>query len=107
MLDSGIRISGSSDAPVESYDALYGIQTATTRAAIDGSPQGGWLPTEKLSVEEALRLYTETPAYSVFMEEKIGKIKRRLQGRPDHFRSKPIGNSTGINLSNQRCEDVL
>ena len=33
--------------------------------------------------------------------------KRRLQGRPDHFRSKPIGNSTGINLSNQRCEDVL
>ena len=75
MLDRGIRISSSSDAPVESYDALYGIQTATTRAAIDGSPQGGWLPTEKLSVEEALRLYTETPAYSVFMEEKIGKIK--------------------------------
>ncbi len=75
MLDSGIRISGSSDAPVESYDALYGIQTAVTRADLNGKPEGGWLPYEKLTAMEALRLYTETPAYSVFMEERMGKIK--------------------------------
>lgn len=75
MVDRGIGISGSSDAPVESYDALYGIQTAVTRAGLDGKPEGGWLPEEKLSVMEALRLYTQTPAYSVFMEDKIGKIK--------------------------------
>lgn len=75
MLDKGIRISGSSDAPVESYDALYGIQTAMTRSGLDGKPEGGWLPAEKLSAMEALRLYTQAPAISVFMEDKLGKIK--------------------------------
>lgn len=75
MMKRGIPVSGSSDAPVESYDALYGMQTAVTRAGIDGRPEGGWLPDEKLTPLEALTLYTKAPAYSVFMEDRLGTIK--------------------------------
>lgn len=75
MLDAGIHISGSSDAPVESYDALEGIQAAVTRATFEGNPEGGWLPKEKLTVMEALSLYTSAPAYAVFQEHRMGKIK--------------------------------
>ena len=74
MKEHGITVSGSSDAPVEGYDALYGIQAAVTRADISGIPQGGWLPEEKLTAEEALKLYTSQPAYTVFQENHLGKI---------------------------------
>lgn len=75
MLNTGIHISASSDSPVESYDAMEGVQAAVTRATFDGHPQGGWLPKEKLTVTEALNLYTTAPAYSVFKEREMGKIK--------------------------------
>lgn len=74
MLEKGMIISGSSDCPVERCDALYGMQAAVTRMNLQGMPAGGFLPEERLSPYEALALYTKAPAYTVKMEEQIGRI---------------------------------
>lgn len=75
MLDCGIPLGGGSDCPVESHDPLWGIYCAATRKDEKGKPAGGWLPEEKLSVEEAVKLYTTGPAYLSFEEDKKGSIK--------------------------------
>lgn len=75
MLEHGIHLGGGSDCPVETCDPIWGIYCAVTREDINGRPDGGWLPYEKMSVEEAVRLYTVDPAYLSFEEEIKGTIK--------------------------------
>jgi predicted amidohydrolase YtcJ len=75
MLDYGISLGGGSDCPVETFDPLWGIYCAVTRADGRGEPAGGWLPSEKLSVEEAVKLYTIGSAYLAFEENQKGTIK--------------------------------
>ncbi|HYE10907.1 MAG TPA: amidohydrolase [Patescibacteria group bacterium] len=75
MLDYGLHLGGGSDSPVETFDPLWGIYCAVTRADGRGRPAGGWLPGEKLSVEEAVKLYTIGSAYLAFEEEQKGTIK--------------------------------
>jgi hypothetical protein len=48
---------------------------AVTRQTTSGSPPGGWLPGECLSVEEALRLYTCDGAYAAGTEDATGRLK--------------------------------
>ena len=56
LLDAGGILSFGSDWPVAPLDPLIGVYAAVTRAT-DDHP-GGWLPAEKINVEEALRAYT-------------------------------------------------
>ena len=74
MIEREIPVSGGSDSPVECYDALYGIQTAVTRSNLEGIPERGWLPEERLTPQQALALYTKGSAYAVKMEKKLGCI---------------------------------
>ncbi len=60
LLDAGIIVNGSSDAPIETLNPWDGIFRAVTRY----SGQDIWMPHEKVSVEEALSLYTANPAIS-------------------------------------------
>jgi predicted amidohydrolase YtcJ len=41
---------------------------------LDGKNPGGWIPQEKITVEEALRAYTAGDAYAMFAERKRGKL---------------------------------
>ena len=75
MLKHGIHMGGGSDCPVESFDPIWGIYCAVTREDINGNPPGGWMADEKLSVEEAIKLYTIGSAYVSFDENKKGTIK--------------------------------
>ena len=52
-------------------DQLY---RAVERKANDGNPTGGYMPEEKLSLEEAVRCYTVNSAKSVGMGEKLGSL---------------------------------
>jgi hypothetical protein len=70
MLEAGINLAGSSDAPVEPFHPLLGIYTAVTRKDLQGKPKGGWHKGECLSVKEALQLFTIHSAYQSY-EEKI------------------------------------
>jgi hypothetical protein len=53
---------------------LLGIYAAVTRRTLDGKHPGGWVPREKITVEEALRAYTTANAYGVFAERTRGKL---------------------------------
>jgi predicted amidohydrolase YtcJ len=62
LMDTGIPVMFSSDCPVCEPDPLVGIHAAVTRQRIDGTPQGGWYPHNRVTVAEAVRAYTATPA---------------------------------------------
>ncbi|ACB84022.1 amidohydrolase [Natranaerobius thermophilus] len=74
MLDKGINVSGSSDCPVEPFDPRLGIKAAVTRQDANNNPCGGWHPWEKVSVFEALKMYTVNSAYATFEEQVKGKL---------------------------------
>ncbi len=76
QIDSGARVAFGSDSPVESFEPLRGIHAAVTRRRADGSPgPDGWYPELRLSMAEALRGYTDGPAYAAGMESYAGKLK--------------------------------
>jgi predicted amidohydrolase YtcJ len=59
LLDSGATLAFGSDCPVEMLDPLPGIHAAVTRRRANGQPgPDGWIPAQRLSVEEAVRAYT-------------------------------------------------
>ena len=75
MLDLGIHASGGSDAPVDSFDAMENIYFAVTRKNIYGEPEEGWIPSERLSVDEAVKLFTKDAAYASYTEDENGTIE--------------------------------
>ncbi|MFQ6126550.1 MAG: amidohydrolase [Candidatus Heimdallarchaeota archaeon] len=72
MLDEGIKMVASSDSPTETMDPLFGIQIAVTRGTAKG---GSFIPKERISVEQALRMYTLDAAYASFEEQTKGSIE--------------------------------
>jgi predicted amidohydrolase YtcJ len=62
LLDTGVPVMFSSDCPVCDPDPLLGIHAAVTRQRPDGTPPGGWYPDSRVTVAEALKAYTATPA---------------------------------------------
>lgn len=79
MMDHGIVVSGGSDAPVETYDPFAGIDCAVNRQDSDSNPPGGWMPQEKVTVFEALKMYTVNSAYSCYQEDRIGRLAPHYQ----------------------------
>lgn len=75
MLKEGVRLAGSSDAPIESLNPFLGIYSAVTRMDYEGFPEGGWNPEECLTLEEAIELYTVGSSYATFEENIKGRIK--------------------------------
>ena len=57
---------------------LEGIHAAVTRQTLDGKHQGGWVPEQKISVEEALRAYTVHAARAEFAEHNKGRLTAGL-----------------------------
>jgi predicted amidohydrolase YtcJ len=76
LLDSKGTLSFGSDWPVAPIDPILGIGAAVTRRTLDGKNPGGWLPEEKISLDEALRAYTVNNAYAVFAEGNRGMLRR-------------------------------
>ncbi len=74
FIDRGIRLAGGSDCPVENYEPLEGIHAAVTRQDRDGNPPGGWNPGQRLSLQEALYIYTMGSAYCTYEENEKGSI---------------------------------
>lgn len=74
LTDLGICLTGGSDIPVEGPDVLYGVYAAVTRKDLKGKPESGWLPEQKLTVEEAFKTYTINAAYSSYDEDVKGSI---------------------------------
>ena len=75
FLDAGVKMCFGSDWTVAPLDALYGIYAAVTRRTLDGKNPDGWLPEQKISVEEAIKCYTINSAYAAFEENVKGSIE--------------------------------
>jgi len=76
LLDAQARLLLGSDWTVAPLNPLEGVYAAATRRTIDDRNPGGWVPAEKISVEEALRAYTAGNAYGAFNEVDAGTIER-------------------------------
>ena len=74
LLKAGAKLAGGSDFPVESEDPRLGFYAAVTRQDLEGRPQGGWRPSERLSRSEALALFTTGAAWAAFEEARRGRI---------------------------------
>ena len=74
LIDSGAVVTFGSDWPVAPLDPLTGLFGAITRQTIDGANPKGWLPDQKVPVEQALICYTKNNAYAGFTEDRTGRI---------------------------------
>jgi predicted amidohydrolase YtcJ len=75
LLDSGARLMFGSDWTVAPIEPLLGIYAAVTRRTTDGANPDGWVPAQKISVDEALRAYTAANAWGAFMEDRLGTVQ--------------------------------
>jgi predicted amidohydrolase YtcJ len=75
LLSAGVLCAGGSDAPVEPVDPLLGIHAAVTRRA-PGQSHNGWNENEKLSMLDAIKLFTIGGAYATNEENVKGTISR-------------------------------
>jgi predicted amidohydrolase YtcJ len=75
LLDSKAHLAFGSDWTVAPLDPILGIYAAVTRRTLDDKNPGGWIPEEKISVEEALKAYTSENAFGVFAEATRGRLK--------------------------------
>ncbi len=74
LLDNGLMLTGGSDCPVESYDPIKGIHAAVMRQDLNGFPPEGWRSRERLSVYEAVCLFSKNIAYATGDEDVLGTI---------------------------------
>jgi predicted amidohydrolase YtcJ len=75
LIDSGIPCAGGSDAPIEPLNPLWGIHAAVTRTNKDDAERTVYGEKEKLSVYEAVSLFTKGSAYAICHENDRGMIK--------------------------------
>ena len=71
LLDCGVPVGGGSDSPVEDFSPLWGIHCAVNRPGAGGV----WRPEEKLTVEQAVTMYTSTPAKLAGAAQELGTLE--------------------------------
>ena len=74
LLAAGTPLAFGSDWTVAPLDPLLGVYAAVTRRTIDGRAPGGWVPEEKVTLDQTLRAYTAGNAYAVFGEKQWGTL---------------------------------
>lgn len=75
LIDAGARVSFGSDWSVAPATPIEGIYAAVTRRTLDGANPDGWIPEQKMTVEQALNAYTTVAAYASFDEDIKGMLK--------------------------------
>jgi len=75
FLKNNIKVAFGTDWPVAPLNPLLGIYAAVTRSTVDGKNPDGWIPEQKISVEDAIKCYTLNSAYASFEENIKGRIE--------------------------------
>jgi predicted amidohydrolase YtcJ len=75
LIDSGAHVAFGSDWYVAPATPIDGIYAAVTRRTLDDANPGGWVPEQKITVEQALHAYTYEGAYASFEEGVKGTLK--------------------------------
>jgi len=75
LLDAGATLAFGSDWTVAPLDPLLGVDAAVTRRTIDGANPDGWVPEERITLEETLVAYTRNGAYAGFSDGFSGTLE--------------------------------
>lgn len=78
LLDAGATLAFGSDWTVAPIDPVLGLDAAVTRRTIDGANPDGWVPGERIGLEETLRAYTQGGAVAGFVEDELGRLEPGL-----------------------------
>ena len=75
MNEMGLRVPLSSDCPVDSVNPIDSAYIAVNRKDLNGWPEGGWYPEERLTIDQVLKGFTLDSAYAQFQEDVKGSIE--------------------------------
>ncbi|MBX3244895.1 MAG: amidohydrolase [Acidobacteria bacterium] len=75
ILDTGGVLAFGTDSPVAPLDPIMGVYAAVTRRTLDDKNPGGWLPEQKVTVDETIRAYTWGSAFAEFQEKDKGTLE--------------------------------
>jgi predicted amidohydrolase YtcJ len=76
LIDKGVRLALGTDWSVAPLNPMLTLYAATTRATLDGRNPQGWVPEQKITIQEAMAAYTSGPAFAEFQEGDKGTIAR-------------------------------
>jgi hypothetical protein len=74
FLDAGVQVAFGTDWFVEPLNPMLGLYAAVTRQFADGTPEGGWYPEERVTIEQAISCYTRGSAYAERAEDRKGTL---------------------------------
>lgn len=75
LIDAGTTLAFGTDWSVAPLNPMLSVYAAVTRCTLDGKNANGWIPEQKITVDEAVRAYTVGSAYAEFQEGVKGTIK--------------------------------
>ena len=79
LLDAGAELALGSDWTVAPMNPLAGLDAAITRRTLDGANPEGWVPEERIQLEEALVGYTSAAARAGYSDDRVGRIVTGLR----------------------------
>ena len=74
ILDAGIGIQFGSDCPIEPIDFRFGLHAAVTRQTVDGDPEDGWYPDQRLTLAQGIHGFTVQPALTAGKGSLLGTL---------------------------------
>jgi predicted amidohydrolase YtcJ len=74
FLQNGVKLALGTDWNVAPLNPMETIYAAVTRATLDGKNPKGWVPEEKITIEEAVFAYTMGSAFAEFQDNEKGSI---------------------------------
>ncbi len=74
LLNSGAVLAFGSDWTVAPLNPMEGLKAAVTRQTLDGKHPNGWMPEQKLTLDEAVRAFTVGSAYAEFADQVKGTL---------------------------------
>ena len=75
IAEDGGHLAFGSDWPVVTINPWQGVETAVTRQTTEGTPMGGFVPAQRLTVAQAIEGYTLGAAYAGHREKTEGSIE--------------------------------
>jgi predicted amidohydrolase YtcJ len=75
LSEDGVMIASGSDFPVELANPFFGIHAAVTRQDRDNQPLSGWIPSERLTLEQTLASFTINAAFTNRKDDKLGSLE--------------------------------
>ncbi|MFA5634811.1 MAG: amidohydrolase [Anaerovoracaceae bacterium] len=73
--NAGIKLLGGSDSPVEDFSPWYGMFAATTRKDLNLFPENGYHPEEKVSIYDAVCMFSKNIPYATGEEDYLGTLE--------------------------------